>query len=234
MKNKNLVAKYARQFNKAAVHKDRKLDSKKGYVKHAAGATKEPPAGNKSTNSQTRIIGGQLRSLLLDFPAVDGLRPTGNRLRETLFNWLSAFIEGAEVIDLFAGSGALGFEAASRGAKHVTLIEKNHVAAAALQTNIDKLRLGNITLINKNALAFLKQPATKSYDIVFIDPPFADDLHNQCLIDLIDHQYLQQGAMVYIECDKLTIDEVIIPSQMRLYKQKIMGNVAVLMLEYLP
>ena len=123
-----------------------------------------------------RIIAGHLRGSKLPVPALDGLRPTSDRNRETLFNWLQPVIAGRKVLDLFAGSGALGFEAASRGAGQVTLVERHPLAVAALQASKQRLEAGNLEVVQADALAWLPRQAGSHFDLVFLDPPFAGDI----------------------------------------------------------
>ncbi len=123
--------------------------------------------------NRVRIIGGAWRSRLLAFPDLKGLRPTPDRVRETLFNWLALDIHGARCLDLFAGSGALGFEAASRGASAVLMVERERSACAALEANRDALKASQVSILRADAVDFLR--GTQGvYDVVFLDPPFAD------------------------------------------------------------
>lgn len=146
-----------------------------------------------------RIIGGRWRGRQLTFPELDGLRPTGDRIRETLFNWLAGIVPDSRCLDLFAGSGALGFEALSRGAQHATLIEKNPKAAAQLISNATLLQAPQAEIVQTSALSFLGQTAKQTYDLIFIDPPFAESLW-QPVIDALDsHQWLNDHAYIYIE-----------------------------------
>ncbi|MEO1766975.1 16S rRNA (guanine(966)-N(2))-methyltransferase RsmD [Thiobacter aerophilum] len=128
--------------------------------------------GGKSGAGRVRIIGGAWRSRSITFPAAEGLRPTPDRVRETVFNWLGQSLEGKRCLDLFAGSGALGLEAASRHAAHVTLVEKQHRVFAALRENAARLGATQCTLIKDDALAWLRRD-TAVYDVIFLDPPFA-------------------------------------------------------------
>lgn len=150
---------------------------------------------SKSTpTQQLRIIGGQWRSRRLNFPAIDGLRPTMDRVRETVFNWLRFDVEGARIVDAFAGSGALGFEALSRGAKEVIFLEKNSKAAAQLKQNLKTLDASNGQVWAGDALIWLEQNP-ESFDLVFLDPPFGKDL----LQPAMDKLTLAAGALVYVE-----------------------------------
>ena len=124
--------------------------------------------------SKVRIIGGAWRSRLLSFPNLDGLRPTGDRVRETLFNWLGQDLSGLVCLDVFAGSGALGFEAASRGAQRVVLCETQPHAARALEAARTLLNATQVEVLRADGLRVLQQ-ARAQYDVIFADPPFAQD-----------------------------------------------------------
>ena len=121
--------------------------------------------------SRIRIVGGTLRSRLIDVSTVKGLRPTPDRVRETLFNWLGQDLRGKCCLDLFAGSGALGFEAASRRAEKVTMVEQDAVAFGALQSNAKTLQAARVQLVRGDALKFAHS-AGPSHDVVFLDPPY--------------------------------------------------------------
>ena len=148
----------------------------------------------KTQNQQLRIIGGQWRSRRLNFPSIEGLRPTLDRIRETLFNWLQFDVEGKRVLDAFAGSGALGFEALSRGAKEVVFLEKSPQAAAQIKANIGLLGVENAQVWAGDSLQWLEQNNSE-YDLVFLDPPF----HCNLLQPAIDKLKLPVGALVYVE-----------------------------------
>ncbi len=146
-----------------------------------------------------RIIGGDLRSRRIRFEATRGLRPTPDRVRETLFNWLAPHIRGARCLDLFAGSGALGFEAASRGAASVILVESNRRACRHLEDNRLALGLGaGVSVRCESASAFLRRPA-HAFDIVFLDPPFDADGIDPALDQLARGDRLAAAARVYVE-----------------------------------
>ena len=149
---------------------------------------------SKPQTQQLRIIGGQWRSRRLRFPAVEGLRPTLDRVRETVFNWLQFDVAGARVLDAFAGSGALGFEALSREAKEVIFLEKNPAAAIQLKDNLKQLGAANAQVWAGDALVWMEQnPAP--FDLVFLDPPF-----NQGLLQpALERLQLLSGALIYIE-----------------------------------
>src|SRR5690606_22922031 len=126
---------------------------------------------------QVRVIGGRWRGTRLPVPAVEGLRPTPDRVRETLFNWLAPVIPGARVLDLFAGSGALGLEALSRGAAAATLVERDPGAVAGLRALVQRLQGGEaVGVVQADAIQWLRGSASAAFDIAFVDPPFASGL----------------------------------------------------------
>jgi 16S rRNA (guanine966-N2)-methyltransferase len=146
--------------------------------------------------NKVRIIGGSHRRRLIEFPDADGLRPTPDRVRETLFNWLGQTLDGRRCLDLFAGSGALGFESASRGATEVVMVERNRAVYRHLQDNIKKLGFSNIALYSEDGLEFVKQQ-NRPFDVIFLDPPFQSDYLPKLLPLLVDN--LAEGGMVYVE-----------------------------------
>ncbi len=171
-----------------------------------------------------RIIGGQWRSRVVRFPAAPELRPSPDVVRETLFNWLQSTIRGSHCLDLFAGSGAFGFEAASRGAKSVTLVESNPQIVHQLVQNCELLNASEwVTVIHDNAEHFLKQ-CTRRYDLVFLDPPFHSDLLPAVCQLLSRRQLLADNALVYIESLDTDIPLPIAPSW-HIIRQKTRGLV---------
>ncbi len=146
--------------------------------------------------NSVRIIGGQYRRRLLEFPGSAGLRPTPDRVRETLFNWLGQDLPGWTCLDLFAGSGALGFEAASRGAARVVMIERDAQALAALEKNRVMLEAAQVDVLRADALTWLANNR-EAFDLAFIDPPFDSGLAEQVLAQLARH--LKPGGQVYVE-----------------------------------
>jgi 16S rRNA (guanine966-N2)-methyltransferase len=153
---------------------------------------------NRPTPGQVRIIGGSLRGSKLPVPDRAGLRPTGDRARETLFNWLQQQVEGVRVLDLFAGSGALGFEAASRGAREVVLVERDTDLARSLRESAARLHVAEVVQVEAaDALSWLGKSADPRFGLVFLDPPFAADLWSRCAIALAP--WLAERAWVYVE-----------------------------------
>jgi 16S rRNA (guanine966-N2)-methyltransferase len=152
--------------------------------------------------NQVRIIAGRWRGSKLVFPDAAGLRPTPDRIRETLFNWLAGVIPGARCLDMFAGSGALGFEAASRGAGSVVMIEQNPEIVAALQSSRSRIDDGVIEIHAADAKSWVKR-CDKPFDLVFLDPPFSD---RSLLVDavgaLVDYDCVKPGGRIYLELQK--------------------------------
>ena len=170
-------------------------------MKHHQRSTSSPPG--RGASGQLRIIGGQWRGRKLRFTEVDGLRPTGDRIRETLFNWLAPVISGARCLDLFAGSGALGLEALSRGAASATMIERHPKAVSVLQDNCQLLGAEGAEVLLAEALSWLENArSAPSYDVVFLDPPFDTQLLQPCLTLLQRSGLLAPGAYVYTESDR--------------------------------
>ena len=143
-----------------------------------------------------RIVGGSWRSRVIRFVEREGVRPTPDRVRETLFNWLGQELDGKSCLDLFAGSGALGLEAASRGARRVVMVEKDRASAAAIRENLEALGGGPVELRVADALEFLREDRER-YDIIFLDPPFLADYWPQ-LWTLLPER-MQADAVVYCE-----------------------------------
>ena len=169
-------------------------DTKKNHTKKA------------SVGGDVRIIGGQFKRRTVSFIDAEGLRPTPDRLRETLFNWLLADIHGAYVLDSCAGSGVLGFEALSRGAAHCTFIEmnaaqSNMLSQSALQLRIDADSHQIITGTAEKVLT-QQQVVPQTFDIVFIDPPYAQDLWQPILTALITQSLIDTDTLIYLEADK--------------------------------
>ena len=154
-----------------------------------------------------RIIGGTHRGKKLLFPELEGLRPTPDRVKETLFNWLMNDIRDARCLDAFAGSGALGLEAFSRGASKVTFIEHSAIAHAHLKRLIHLFNSPKLQLIKADARLYLSQHS-EEFDLVFLDPPFAFNCLNECLDNLFKNKSLVRGGLVYIESpNSLEIDK---------------------------
>lgn len=177
----------------------------------------------KAASGNIRIIAGKYRGRKLPVLMADGLRPTTDRVKETLFNWLMPYIQDAHCLDCFAGAGSLGFEALSRGAANVTLVELNKSAAKQLLANKQLINANNIEVINTSVLDFLKAPVTIPYDIVFIDPPFRQNLVSQTS-ELLEQSWLSDQALIYVEMESEGSQPL--PNNWHLLKEKIAGQVA--------
>lgn len=153
-------------------------------------------------NHHVRIIAGYWRGKHIPVPDKEMVRPTGDRIRETLFSWLGSRLHNAYCLDLFAGSGILGLEALSRGATQVTFVDSDAQVIRSLEKVVSSLHLDknkvHVSLLNQNALLPIT-PAPKPYDIIFLDPPFQSDLLNQCIPLLKQYGYEKPGTWVYIE-----------------------------------
>ena len=177
----------------------------------------------KKSGNRLRIIGGEWRSRFLPFPDVEGLRPTTDRIRETVFNWLQPVVPGANVLDMFAGSGALGFEALSRGAQSLTLLEMNAKAAKQLTENVRTLKTENAKVVQTDALSWLKQCEEK-FDLIFLDPPFNKGLLPECLALIESRNLLNPNAWIYIESEQ-DLSSLNLPINWRLHRDKKAGQV---------
>jgi 16S rRNA (guanine966-N2)-methyltransferase len=177
------------------------------------------------TKNKIRIIGGEWRSRQINFVDAPGLRPTPDRVRETLFNWLQFDIPGSRCLDLYAGSGALGFEAASRGAKSVVQVENNPDACRALQETAVKLAATQVKIVQSDVLRYLAGDA-EAFDIVFLDPPFSLNLVPQTCHWLEDKGWLNPHTKIYVETEsKLKfLDDL--PTNWQLLKSKTAGDVS--------
>ncbi len=183
--------------------------------------TKKPRSG---AAGQIRIIGGLWRGRKLPVPDSEGLRPTTDRVRETLFNWLAADIQQAKCLDCFAGSGALGLEALSRHAGSATLLELERPVAQQLEKNLATLGAKNARVVNTNTLQFLAQKG-EPHQLVFIDPPFRKGLLEQTSTLLESNGWLSDDALVYVESE---VEHGLppVPVNWQLHREKIAGQVA--------
>lgn len=187
--------------------------------------TARKTAGNKkSRQGRLRIVAGKWRSRLLQIADVPGLRPTSMRIRETLFNWLAPRIQGARCLDICAGTGALGLEALSRGATEVVFVENSAAAVQTLIENIASLQADRAEVLTLDARRFLQQVAPRPFDIVFLDPPFAADLHDELCRLLAENGWLANDSLVYVESDRAQ-SAAKLPQGWQVLKDKTAGNV---------
>lgn len=173
---------------------------------------------------QIRIIGGKWRGRKLPVRDSEGLRPTTDRIKETLFNWLMPIVREAHCLDCFAGSGALGFEALSRFADSVTFIELDKKNVQLLSENKVRLQANNANIINGNSLEVLNKLGTP-FDVVFIDPPFRKGLLNETIRLLEKNQWLANESWIYVESEAES-PLTDIPANWQLHREKIAGQVA--------
>lgn len=173
---------------------------------------------------QLRIIGGQWRGRRWSFPELPGLRPTPDRVRETLFNWLAPILPGTRCLDLFAGSGALGLEALSRGAASVTFVERQPVAARALRDTLRLLNAQDAQVEAVDALYWLRQAATP-FEIVLLDPPFGQGLLEPICTILEMEGWLSASAWIYLEAEAAT-ERLVLPQNWVLRREKTAGAVS--------
>lgn len=169
-----------------------------------------------------RIIGGTLRNSRLDVPDLPGLRPTTDRVRETLFNWLQPVIAGARCLDLYAGTGALGIEALSRGAAMLTFVEREPTLVAALKANLARLKV-RASVVADDAARWLKGGG-KPFEVVFVDPPFADGEWEKAAALLEDGGWLSASAWIYVESPRGT--ELTLPDNWLAHRQGQAGDVS--------
>jgi 16S rRNA (guanine966-N2)-methyltransferase len=186
---------------------------------------KSPNTGNKKAPvGRLRIVAGKWRSRLLEIADVEGLRPTSERVRETLFNWLAPMIDGSRCLDLFAGTGALGLEALSRGAASVIFVDSSRRALNVIEKNVRSLDAEGAIIRHGDALRFLQTATPASFDVVFLDPPFAADLLEDICWRIDEAKILAPGAMVYLERDKAQA-EPSLPATWQVLRDKVAGQV---------
>jgi len=186
---------------------------------------RRPLQNNRKNSNTLRIIAGQWRGRKLDFATAPGLRPTPDRVREMLFNWLQGRLLDARGLDLFAGSGALGFEAISRGMKQITLIESNRDASKYLHANIELLQTDQVHCIQMDAFQFLNSKP-QAFDIIFLDPPFGKDYLPKLVESIHEHHLLVANGLLYIEHgieETINIDASV--NTLELIKEKTTGQV---------
>ncbi|HUD40400.1 MAG TPA: 16S rRNA (guanine(966)-N(2))-methyltransferase RsmD [Dokdonella sp.] len=155
--------------------------------------------GSRQAPGRLRIIAGRLRGSKLSVPDAPGLRPTPERVRETLFNWLAPTIDGAHCLDLYAGTGALGLEALSRGAAHCVFVERDAALARALADTLARLKVDTGEVVRGDALSWLAQAGERRFDLVFVDPPFDADAWQATLHALEQGGRLALGAWIHVE-----------------------------------
>lgn len=174
--------------------------------------------------NQLRIIAGQWRGRRLSFPDLPGLRPTPDRVRETLFNWLAPVLPGARCLDLFAGSGGLGIEALSRGAAEVVFVERHPLAVRALRDNLERLHAHGARVEPAETLTWLRQPG-QPFEIAFLDPPFGEGLLEPACVALEQDGWLAETAWIYLEAEAKAC-RLSLPAPWTTHREKTAGAVA--------
>lgn len=177
-----------------------------------------------TSTSSLRIIGGEWRGRRLQFPEIEGLRPTPDRVRETLFNWLMPVIAGARCLDLFAGSGALGLEALSRGAAAVTFVDQSRQVKQSIEANLALLKSDRGQVHAMDALIWARQAPSEPFDILFLDPPFRKQMLAPCCEALETRGMLAPGAYIYIEAEE-ELPQLPVPANWRLHRHQRAGQV---------
>jgi len=179
---------------------------------------------SKSDKGSVRIIAGQWRGRRLPVIDVPGLRPSGDRGRETLFNWLQAYLPGAVCADLYAGSGALGLEAASRGASAVTLVDSNVQVVSYLKKSVELLNATQVRVHHGDAQKWLEVQSANSFDLIFVDPPFSYQSNESVLRKIEQSGSLKAGGFIYLESSALQA-ATIAPSGWSCWRERVMGDV---------
>jgi 16S rRNA (guanine966-N2)-methyltransferase len=201
---------------------------------------KKPPLGGPrapvNAPHEVRIIGGQWKRTKLPVADRPGLRPTPSRVRETLFNWLGQDLTGLRCLDAFAGTGALGLEAASRGAAEVVLVEQDAALLSQLTRTVTRLKAGTVRVERGDGVAALRQRMGQGLDVVFLDPPFAEGQNDALMLTALAaaRQAVHEEGLVYLEAPRAWGDEELASLGLRLHRQGKAGAVAFHLLRPLP
>jgi 16S rRNA (guanine966-N2)-methyltransferase len=201
-----------------------------GQVVYEVGRAEAMGRGRQMKPGMVRIIGGQWRGRCLPVADLPGLRPSGDRGRETLFNWLQAVVPAADCLDLFAGSGALGLEAASRGAGSSVLVDIESKVVRMLVENVRLLDAENVHVDQANALAWLKAAEPASFDLIFVDPPFDSALAQDALDAIAESGVLRAGGFVYLETPRSKPAPLLRPGWSE-WRNKVLGEVRMQLLK---
>jgi len=180
-------------------------------------------APHRGPPREVRIIGGQWKRSKLPVPDMPGLRPTPDRVRETLFNWLGQDMDGWRCLDVFAGSGALGFEAASRGAASVVLVERDRFLVRNLHESRERLKATAVKVESADAMAFMRRTQPGSFELVFVDPPFDANLFDTALAAAAP--LVVAGGFIYLEADRPFDDAAVLPLGLKVHRHARAGAV---------
>ncbi|MCM0613631.1 16S rRNA (guanine(966)-N(2))-methyltransferase RsmD [Marinobacter sediminum] len=202
----------------------RRKPAGRGPSNKSSRGTGPAPGHSESSSGELRIIGGDWRSRKLRFPGAGGVRPTPARTRETLFNWLSFHLAGRDCLDLFAGSGALGLEALSRGAANVTLVDHTPELARALRENLRLLKSDNGDVVCAGVDSYLGHRTRAPFDIVFMDPPFRQGWLERLFRLLDEQEWINPRGWVYVEHES-ELTTPVPPASWQLHRQKTAGQV---------
>lgn len=187
----------------------------------------------RSAQSELRLIGGDWRRRVLTFPAVDDVRPTPSRVRETLFNWVMPTLPGARCLDLFAGSGVLGLEALSRGAASVTFVDQSQALCRALSANLKTLETSHGQVVQSDVRHFLEQTSAQAMDLITLDPPFRQGWPERLIPMLAQQGWAGPGTLVYLEQEKeLALPPL--PAGWTPHREKTAGQVRYMLLRVMP
>lgn len=202
-------------------------------MKKPAPAAPRRPA---SAPNEVRIIGGQWKRTILPVPNHPGLRPTPVRVRETLFNWLGQDLQGLRCLDAFAGTGALGFEAASRGAAEVVLVEQDGALLSALSRTKTKLTADTVRVERGDGVAALRQRGGQGLDVVFLDPPFAEGQNDALVLSALAaaRAAVGQTGLIYLEAPRVWSADELAQIGLEIHRQGKAGQVAFHLLRLLP
>ncbi|WP_188637527.1 16S rRNA (guanine(966)-N(2))-methyltransferase RsmD [Vreelandella lutescens] len=198
---------------------------------HSSSRPSTARRGSPQPPGKLRIIGGDFRRRMLPVLDLPGLRPTPDRVRETLFNWLGQALYGKQVLDLFAGTGALGIEALSRGAAHVTFVERDRQVASLISDNLATLGATQGHVVTRDAQVYLAEPGQPA-DVVFLDPPFNQGLAAPCCAALEAGGWLASDAMIYLETERSLAPTV--PANWQLHRETQAGESMARLYQRLP
>ncbi|AMO58404.1 hypothetical protein GZ77_19210 [Endozoicomonas montiporae] len=182
-------------------------------------------ASSRGGSGQIRIIAGDWRGRKLPVADLPGLRPTSDRVRETVFNWLAPYLPGARVLDCFSGTGALSLEALSRGAKEAVMLEMATPAVKMLKSNLSLLKADNGQVVATNSLQFLSKSCVEAFDVIFLDPPFRQGMLEETCHLLQTNGYVHEQTIVYVEVEK-ELDPLPVPDNWQPLKSKQAGQVS--------
>ncbi len=188
-------------------------------------SAKRQSSPQSNNGGQLRIIGGEWRSRRLPVADLPELRPTSDRVRETIFNWLTPYVSGARILDCFSGTGALSLEALSRGASSATMLEFAAPAVKVLRENLSSLKTDKADVIQTDSLKWLQQKTDQAFDLIFLDPPFRKDFLKDICSLLNENGYVDENTLIYIEVEK-ELSPLPVPGDWSVMKSKTAGQLS--------